>query len=114
LEELMSNRPWNRLTPLRRLLKLFHPEGIPWPGSMIYDRISATEVFKEHYGRVAQHILSHCSEGYLLDIGTGPGRLLITFHDASPRMRLAGIDISPAMIARARKNVESSGLQRVI
>lgn len=110
----MSNRPMNRLTPLRRFIKLFHPEGIPWPGSMVYNRISATGVFHEHYSLVAQHIRNYCSAGYLLDIGTGPGRLLVALHNTSPDMRLAGIDISRAMIAGARKNVKSSGLHGVI
>lgn len=114
IEEIMSIRPINRLTPLRRLLKLLHPEGIPWPGSVVYDRISATGLFQEHYDRVAQHVLGYCSSGHLLDVGTGRGRLLITLHGASPCMHLAGIDVSPAMVARARKNMELSGFQRFI
>lgn len=69
----MGNQPMTRLTPLRRLLRLFHPEGIPWPGSVIYDRISATGPFQEYYRRLAQHIIGYCSSGYLLDVGTGPG-----------------------------------------
>jgi hypothetical protein len=32
---------------------LLHHQGIPWPGSSIYDRISAKRVFQEQYGRVA-------------------------------------------------------------
>jgi ubiquinone/menaquinone biosynthesis C-methylase UbiE len=95
---------------MRRIFKLFHPEGIPWPGSSIYDRLSATRVFQEQYDRVAQHILTYCPTGHLLDIGTGPGRLLITLHGASPSLRLTGIDISPSMVVRARRNVELSGL----
>jgi len=103
-----------KLTPLRRFLKLFHPEGIPWPGASLYNWISGTEVFQDLYERVAQHILTYCSQGHLLDIGTGPGRLLMTLHRASPAMRLAGCDISQAMVDRARKNIESSGLANVI
>ena len=26
-----------RLSLARRLLKIFHPEGIPWPGTMLYN-----------------------------------------------------------------------------
>lgn len=114
IEDIMSIWPTNRLSPVRRLLKLLHPEGIPWPGSVIYDRISATGLFQEHYDRVAQHVLGYCSSGHLLDVGTGPGRLLITLHGLSPRMRLSGIDVSPAMVSRARKNMETSGFQKSI
>lgn len=110
----MDNHPIKGLTSLRRLLKMLHPEGIPWPGSTIYNRISSTGVFQEHYDRVAQHILTFCSAGHLLDIGTGPGRLLITLHRASPGMHLTGIDISPAMVGRARKNMELSGLRKAV
>lgn len=110
----MDHDPIRESTTRRGLLRPFLPEGIPWPGSIIYDRISAARIFREHYERVAQHILTYCSAGHLLDIGTGPARLLITLHDALPSMGLSGIDISPAMVARARKNVESSGLVRDI
>jgi ubiquinone/menaquinone biosynthesis C-methylase UbiE len=110
----MDKHPMKGLTFLRRLPKVFHPEGIPWPGSAIYNRISATDVFQEHYDRVAQHILTYCSTGRLLDVGTGPGRLLIALHKASPHMRLTGIDISSAMVGRARKNMEAQGLRRDI
>ncbi len=111
---LASGPPRNRLTPLRRFLKLFHPEGIPLPGAFLYDRISATGVFQDLYERVSRHILTFCPQGYLLDVGTGPGRLLVRLHDAAPDMRLAGIDISAAMVRRAAKNMESSGLRGVI
>ena len=47
--------------------------------------------------------------GCLLDIGTGPGRLLMKVHDLSPSMRLAGIDISPARVDRGKKKMEPSG-----
>jgi len=106
----MNESRLNRLASLRRTLKLLHPEGIPWPAAVLYDRISATSVFQDQYERVARHIINYCSHGSLLDIGTGPGRLLMKLHDASPTMRLVGVDISPAMVKRARKNVESSGL----
>lgn len=96
------------------LLKSIYPEGIPWPGSVIYDRISRTNLFREHYERVAHHVLTYCSTGRLLDIGTGPGRLLIALHNASPGLRLTGIDISPAMVRRARKNMDSLGLHQKI
>jgi ubiquinone/menaquinone biosynthesis C-methylase UbiE len=113
-QKTVSEFPMNRLRPLGRFLKRFHPEGIPWPAALLYNRISATGLFQEHYERVAQDILTYCSQGYLLDIGTGPGRLLMKLHSASPDMRLAGIDISPAMVDRARKNMESSRLSNVI
>ena len=98
-----------KLSPARRLLKIFHAEGIPWPGSAFYNLISGTNVFQRHYELVAKDLLSYCSEGSVLDIGTGPGWLLVRLHEASPKLRLAGIDASSSMIAKARNNVTKAG-----
>jgi ubiquinone/menaquinone biosynthesis C-methylase UbiE len=40
-----------------------------------------------------------------LDIGTGPGRLLLEVHALNPGLELYGLDISQAMIELARKNL---------
>jgi len=98
----------------RRLLKLVHPEGIPWPGTFFYNAISGTAIFQGHYELVAKDILSYCEQGSLLDIGTGPAWLLLKLHQKSPAMRLVGIDSSPSMVAKARKNMVRAGLSDVI
>ena len=98
----------NNLSPFRRLLKIVHPEGIPWPGSVLYNAISLSVIFQRHYELVANDILNYCRQGSLLDIGTGPARLLLKIHQQCPGMRLVGIDSSPAMVAKARQNVETS------
>ena len=87
-----------------RFFKRIHPESIPWPGSVLYNRISSTAIFQRHYEMVADDILSFRTDGCLLDIGTGPGRLLLKLHQKSPRMRLVGIDSSPAMVTKAKEN----------
>jgi len=102
------------LSPLRRLLKVFHPEGIPWPGTTCYNAISKIRIFQRHYAFVADDILSYCSDGSILDIGTGPGWLLITLQQKSPILRLTGLDVSPAMVAEARKNLANAGLSEMI
>jgi ubiquinone/menaquinone biosynthesis C-methylase UbiE len=98
----------------RRLLKLVHPEGIPWPGSVIYNAINKAAVFQGHYELVARDILSYCAQGSLLDIGTGPAWLLLKIHQRSPAMRLVGIDSSSSMVAKARKNMAEAALSDVI
>jgi ubiquinone/menaquinone biosynthesis C-methylase UbiE len=99
-----------RLSFPRRLLKLIHPEGIPWPGSILYNAISSSGIFQKNYELIAKDIVSYCSEGTVLDVGTGPGRLLLKIHQINPKLRLTGLDISAAMIAKARNNIEASGL----
>lgn len=103
-----------KLSLARRLLKLLHPEGIPWPGTAFYNLVSSSTMFQRHYELVARDILSYCSEGYLLDIGTGPGWLLLELHQKSPTMKLIGLDASPSMVDRARKNIDNAGLTDLI
>jgi ubiquinone/menaquinone biosynthesis C-methylase UbiE len=103
-----------KLTPVRRLMKLIHPEGIPWPGSVFYNAISSSTIFMKHYELAAEDIVSHCSQGTLLDIGTGPARLLLKLHQQSPSMRLVGIDSSAAMIKQAKQNIAQAGLSEFI
>jgi len=68
----------------------------------------------KHYELAAQDIVSHCSQGTLLDIGTGPARLLLKLHQQSPGMRLVGIDSSAAMVTQAKHNVVEAGLSEFI
>ena len=98
----------------RRLLKRIHPEGIPWPGSVLYNALSRTRIFRQHYRLLAQDISGYCREGSILDVGTGPGRLLLSLHEFCPRARLIGVDISRAMVAKARENLARAGLSDVI
>jgi len=102
------------LSPIRRLLKLLHPEGIPWPGSVLYNAVSGTGVFQRYYERLAADIARYCSAGRLLDIGTGPGWLLVKLHQRAPELKMVGIDASPAMVGKARENVIAAGLSDVI
>ncbi len=102
-------------------MKLIHPEGIPWPASVFYNAISSSTIFMKHYELAAEDILSHCSvqhpfreQGTLLDIGTGPARLLLKLHQQSPGMRLVGIDSSAAMIKQAKQNVAQAGMSEFI
>ena len=91
-----------------RLLKRIHPEGIPWPGSVFYNALSRSSIFQAQYGLLVEEIAALRKDGALLDVGAGPGWLLIRLHAKCPAMRLVGMDISSAMIVQARKNVAAS------
>ena len=94
----------------RDFLRRWHPEGIPWSGSVLYNAISQTGIFRRHYALVADHVGLYCRAGSLLDIGTGPGWLLVALRRRSPpELRLVGVDISSAMVATARENLKRAG-----
>jgi len=94
----------------RKLQKLFHFEGIPWPASVLYNALSTTCIFQHYYGLLAADITRNCTEGAVLDIGTGPGWLLLKLHNCAPGLRLTGLDVSPSMVAHARRNMAQAGL----
>ncbi len=98
------------LSPARRFLKRFHPEGLPFVGTMLYNLFSMTSGFQRQYELVARDILGFCQAGSILDVGTGPGWLPIKLHRLYPGLELIGADISPSMVIKARKNMETSGL----
>lgn len=99
---------------MRSLIKKFHPEGIPCPFSALYNAASRADIFQRHYERIAQDVLNYCTEGRVLDIGTGPGWLLEKLYRASPKFKLTGLDISRSMVEKARKNMKNIGLSDVI
>ncbi|HOW57803.1 MAG TPA: class I SAM-dependent methyltransferase [Smithellaceae bacterium] len=95
----MSNR-W------RQFIKSIHPEGIPWPASIFYNALSGTNIFLSHYELVAADVAHFGKAARLLDIGTGPGHLLAAMRKVMPDTQLTGVDISAAMIAQAKRNME--------
>ena len=93
----------------RQFLKRFHPEGIPWPGSVLYNALSGSEIFLRHYELVAHDVAHYGGAGCILDIGTGPGQLLLAMRKVFPDSKLVGVDISPPMVAQAQRNMETCG-----
>lgn len=102
------------LSPFRRLIKKIHPEGIPFPGTVFYNAVSGTEIFQNNYDLIVSDILTYTSRGSLLDIGTGPGRLLIKLFQQSPDLNITGLDISSSMVSRAQKNINEAGVSKFI
>lgn len=82
------------------------------------DDAMRTEFFasgQEHVDDVLQTIRQHVVPGFepqrVLDFGSGVGRLVIPFARAATRA--VGVDISPEMIAEARRNCVAAGLANV-
>jgi ubiquinone/menaquinone biosynthesis C-methylase UbiE len=71
-------------------------------GASMYDRFLDVEPINTRLKEIASAVLSKNEEGPLLDIGTGPGRLLLEINQLNPDIELYGLDISASMIDVAR------------
>lgn len=57
----------------------------------------------------AVRLLKGREPGRALDIGTGPGQIVIKLARRLPRWKFVGVDRSPGMIAQAQANLASAG-----
>lgn len=78
-------------------------------GTGLYGRV-APRLFAGLYARVADDVASVRHEGTVLDVGTGPGLLVIEIARRAPRLEVVGVDPSPDMLAAARLTVAAAGL----
>src|SRR5262245_27727974 len=77
--------------------------------SRLYD-LTARRVLRRVYRRFATDVVAVAPEGAAtLDVGTGPGVLLVELAERRPDLRLTGIDISADMIAAATRNLKPFG-----
>lgn len=58
------------------------------------------------YPEFARDLAAKAGKGRLLDVGSGPGRMLQEVHRIAPGLVLFGLDVSPAMIDLARRNLD--------
>lgn len=63
---------------------------------------------------VAHDVAHYGAAKCILDIGTGPGQLLLAMRNVVPDTKIIGIDISPAMVAQAHRNMDIYGRNRKI
>ncbi len=78
-----------------------------FPGfaARLYDRLTQEKAIRPQYTEVAQDLALRISGGRLLDVGAGPGRLLLDMHKLRPDVELHGLDISASMVQLARRNL---------
>lgn len=78
-------------------------------GSRVYD-VVARRLVRGLYRRIVDDLVEAVPEGAeVLDVGTGPGVLLVELAGRRPDLRLTGVDLSADMVATAQRNVREFG-----
>jgi len=93
---------------MRPSLRVGHhnvPKAFEGRGSRIYD-IVARRLLRGVYRRLADDVARVAPPaGAVLDVGTGPGVLLVEIARRRPDLQLTGIDLSADMAAAANRNL---------
>jgi ubiquinone/menaquinone biosynthesis C-methylase UbiE len=77
----------------------------------LYDRFAAGWVLGRLYRAVAAQLVDAVPPGgSLLDVGTGPGRLLVEVARRRPDVRVVGVDPSADMVRHAQDRARLAGL----
>lgn len=79
--------------------------NLPPFGARLYNSLTRTRAIEIQVKEIAQELVSRIDHGRLLDIGTGPGRLLLEIHSLNRNIELFGLDISEAMVQQAAQNL---------
>ncbi|MFX0093108.1 MAG: class I SAM-dependent methyltransferase [Candidatus Hodarchaeota archaeon] len=79
--------------------------NLPRFGARLYDKLTQVHAVQTQFKEIAQDLISNLHEGRLLDIGTGPGKLLAEINQLNSNIDLFGLDISESMVQQAKKNL---------
>lgn len=79
--------------------------NMPSFAARLYDNLTSIKGVNKGFEEISSFIEKNIKQGKLLDIGTGPGRLLYEINKRIPAIELHGIDISTSMLKVARQNL---------
>ncbi len=101
------------MIPLMALLhktRPFLPQEIYGPMATLYEKVAAPGL-RQFHRQVALEITSSLSSGRVLDVGTGPGHLLVEIARQNPDLDLTGCDLSQKMLKIAKQSFERNGMR---
>jgi ubiquinone/menaquinone biosynthesis C-methylase UbiE len=73
----------------------------------LYDNLTNIKGVNKTFEEISQFVDSILKQGKLLDVGTGPGRLLLEINKKIPQLDLFGLDISESMVEIAKQNLKN-------
>ena len=79
---------------------------MPSFAARLYDNLTSVKGVNKSFEEIAEFIEKSITQGKLLDIGTGPGRLLYEINKRIPQIDLHGLDISESMLRVAKQNLQ--------
>jgi ubiquinone/menaquinone biosynthesis C-methylase UbiE len=80
--------------------------NMPGFAARLYDNLTSVKGVNKSFEEIAGFIGNSLEQGKLLDIGTGPGRLLLEINKRIPQINLYGIDISASMLDVAKHSLK--------
>lgn len=82
----------------------------PFQGEASHYDWVARHLMRRPYRRIAADATAALPErASVLDVGTGPGRLLVEMARMRPDLRITGVDLATDMVETARRNLSSFG-----
>jgi ubiquinone/menaquinone biosynthesis C-methylase UbiE len=84
-----------------------HYITMPSFAARLYDNLTSVRGVNKGFEEISSFIENDLKQGKLLDIGTGPGRLLYEINKRNPKIELCGLDISASMLDVARQNLQN-------
>jgi ubiquinone/menaquinone biosynthesis C-methylase UbiE len=79
-----------------------------------YDRIGQWPQFKLIRRIIVRELNRHHPQGTLVDVGCGPGYLIVDMAKTFSNLKLIGVDISPQMVEKATGNITGSEFSKRI
>ena len=83
--------------------KLFRK--FPSFAAKMYNKLMNSTPIKTQFQEIAKDLIKKQTKGTLLDVGTGPGNLLLEINKLNPKIDLSGIDISESMLRVAQNKL---------
>ena len=78
---------------------------MPSFAARLYDNLTSVKGVNKSFEEIASFLSSFLQNGRVLDVGTGPGRLLAEVNKRIPQVELYGLDISASMLQVAEQNL---------
>ena len=79
---------------------------MPFFAAKQYDNLTSVRGVNKGFEDIASFLVDNIKQGRILDIGTGPGRLLYEINKKNSLIDLYGLDISSAMIELAKQHLK--------